>query len=78
MSRVRLNIAFGALLVVAVCVPAAPAVAQTPANVRVVNGPARIQRWFRAPVTDVLVEVAPGTTLEVLDKEKDYHGETRR
>jgi outer membrane protein OmpA-like peptidoglycan-associated protein len=73
MSRVRLDITVGALALIAVCVPVPSTMAQTPANVRVVDRPARIQRWFRSPITDVLVEVEPGTTLEVLDEENGWY-----
>jgi outer membrane protein OmpA-like peptidoglycan-associated protein len=47
--------------------------AQMPGIVRVVNEPAPIRRWFRAPVTDVLVLVDPGTTLDVLDQEQGWY-----
>ena len=74
MSRLPFNSAVGALLVVAVCVPAASAVAQTqtPRHVRVVHGPAPIEHWFRAPARDALLEVEPGTTLEVLERDTDW------
>ena len=74
MFRMPFNSAVGALLVVAVCVPAASAVAQTqtPRHVRVVYGPAPIEHWYRAPARDPLLEAEPGTTLEVLEKEKDW------
>jgi outer membrane protein OmpA-like peptidoglycan-associated protein len=58
---------------VAVSLPPAPVFAQTPGRVRVVNEPAPIRRWFRAPVTDVLVVVDPGTTLDVLDEERGWY-----
>lgn len=61
----------GALAVATLFLTAVPAWAQTPANVRVVKA-SRIQRWLRAPV-DVLLNVEPGTTLEVLDKEGDWY-----
>ena len=70
MSRQPLTLAVVVLSAAAVCVPAT-ALAQIPANVRVVEGPARIERWFRGPV-DVMLEVEAGTTLEVLDKERDW------
>ena len=72
MPGVRLHIAVGALLIVAAAVPPT-AVAQTPGNVRVVEGPARIQRWYRAPLTDLLMRVDAGTTLEVLDEENGWY-----
>jgi outer membrane protein OmpA-like peptidoglycan-associated protein len=52
--------------------PAVPAAAQTPGSIRV-NRTAPILRWFRAPVTDVMVEVERGTTLEVLDEENGWY-----
>ena len=52
-----------ALLIVAAATPAADALAQPPGFVRVVNNPAPIRRWFRAPVTDVLAMVNPGVIL---------------
>jgi hypothetical protein len=72
MSGVRLDITLRALLIVAACLPAAAA-AQTPGHVRVTEGPARIQRWYRAPLTDVLHRVETGTTLEVLDEENGWY-----
>ena len=62
-----------AVLVIAVIVSPASVAAQTPGTVRVVNEPAPIRRWFRAPVTDVLVMVDPGTTLDVLDEERGWY-----
>ena len=72
MSGVRLGVALGAMMIVAASVPAI-AVAQTPGSVRVVDGPARIQRWYRAPLTDVVMRVETGTTLEVLDEENGWY-----
>jgi outer membrane protein OmpA-like peptidoglycan-associated protein len=66
------NTSVGVLLLVTICVPATSAVAQTPSNVLMVRRPARIQRWLHVPSTDVLLEVEPGTTLEVLDKQEDW------
>ena len=62
-----------ALLIVAAATPAADALAQPPGLVRVVNSPAPIRRWFRAPVTDVLVMVNPGVILDVLDEERGWY-----
>jgi outer membrane protein OmpA-like peptidoglycan-associated protein len=62
-----------ALLIVAAATPAADALAQPPGLVRVVNNPAPIRRWFRAPVTDVLVMVNPGVILDVLDEENGWY-----
>jgi peptidoglycan-associated lipoprotein len=53
--------------------PAQPAEAQIPAKVRVVERPAPIRRWWRPPVRDILLYVQPGTTLEVLDRERDWY-----
>jgi outer membrane protein OmpA-like peptidoglycan-associated protein len=63
-----LNVAAGALLVFTLCIPVTPALAQMPAEVRVVNGTAPIHRWFHAQ--DILLHVEAGTTLKVLDKEE--------
>jgi outer membrane protein OmpA-like peptidoglycan-associated protein len=71
MSGVRRKLPL-ALLIIAIA-PAASVSAQPPGLVRVVKEPAPIRRWFRAPVTDVLVMVAPGTTLDVLDQERDWY-----
>ena len=71
MSGVRRKLPL-ALLIIAVA-PAASVSAQPPGWVRVVKEPAPIRRWFRAPVTDVLAMVAPGTTLDVLDQERDWY-----
>jgi len=71
MSGVRRKLPL-ALLIIAIA-PAASVSAQAPGWVRVVKEPAPIRRWFRAPVTDVLVMVAPGTTLDVLDQERDWY-----
>jgi len=62
-----------ALLIVAAATPAAEVLAQAPGLVRVVNSPAPIRRWFRAPVNDVLVMVNPGVILDVLDQERDWY-----
>jgi peptidoglycan-associated lipoprotein len=73
MCGVRLNVPLATLgLVIAMSLPASPAAAQTPGSVRV-NRSAPILRWFRAPVTDVLIEVEAGTTLEVLDEENGWY-----
>jgi outer membrane protein OmpA-like peptidoglycan-associated protein len=71
MSGIRRKLPL-ALLIIAVA-PAASVWAQPPGLVRVVKQPAPIRRWFRAPVTDVLVMVPPGTTLDVLDQERDWY-----
>lgn len=44
--------------------------AQMPAYVRVVGAPAPLQRWLHAD-SEILMEVAPGTTLFVLDEERE-------
>jgi outer membrane protein OmpA-like peptidoglycan-associated protein len=72
MSAVRLKVPF-AVLFIAVAIPPATVAAQPPGAVRVVNEPAPIRRWFRAPLTDVLVTVDPGTTLDVLDEERGWY-----
>jgi len=64
------NVAAGALLVFTLCIPVTPALAQMPAEVRVVNGTAPIHRWFHAQ--DILLHVEAGTTLKVLDKEEAW------
>jgi outer membrane protein OmpA-like peptidoglycan-associated protein len=72
MSAVRIGVALGAVVIVAASMPTT-AVAQTPGSVRVVEGQARIQRWYKAGLTDVLMRVDPGTTLEVLDEENGWY-----
>ena len=62
-----------ALLLVAAATPAADVLAQPPGLVRVVNNPAPIRRWFRAPVTDVMMMVNPGVILDVLDEERGWY-----
>jgi outer membrane protein OmpA-like peptidoglycan-associated protein len=62
-----------ALLLVTAATPAADALAQPPGLVRVVNSPAPIRRWFRAPVTDVIMMVNPGVILDVLDEERGWY-----
>jgi outer membrane protein OmpA-like peptidoglycan-associated protein len=71
MSGAARTFAF-ALMVGAVAVPA-PAMAQRPGTVRVVDESAPIRRWFRVPITDVLVVVDAGTTLDVLDEERGWY-----
>src|SRR5262245_18763999 len=71
MSGVRRKLPL-ALLIIAIA-PVATVWAQPPGLVRVVKQPAPIRHWFRAPVTDVLMMVAPGTTLDVLDQERDWY-----
>jgi outer membrane protein OmpA-like peptidoglycan-associated protein len=62
-----------ALLLVAAATPAAEVLAQPPGLVRVVKNPAPIRRWFRAPVTDVMMMVNPGVILDVLDEERGWY-----
>ena len=65
MSRLARSFLVAALI--AVCVPAtAAAQAQMPAHVRVLASSARIMRWL-GPQDDVILVVEQGTTLEVLD-----------
>jgi peptidoglycan-associated lipoprotein len=71
MSRLSCSTALGAVLSVAMCVPAAAAGAQAPTHVRVVNAAARIQCWYRPH--DVCAVVDPGTALAVLDKEGTFY-----
>jgi outer membrane protein OmpA-like peptidoglycan-associated protein len=62
-----------AVFFIAATIAPASVDAQPPGAVRVVDEPAPIRRWFRAPVTDVLVMVDPGTTLDVLDEERGWY-----
>ena len=55
-----------------VVVVSAPAAAQLPAAVRVVN-PSPISRWFPSPASDIIWRAEPGTTLEVLDEERGWY-----
>jgi outer membrane protein OmpA-like peptidoglycan-associated protein len=72
MSRLLLHVSVGLLGVV--CVPGTSAAgAERPAQVRVVNAPARVLRWFHAPATETVAEVQPGTTLEVLDEDTGWY-----
>jgi outer membrane protein OmpA-like peptidoglycan-associated protein len=73
MAGVRLHVPLGAVALVALSLAPAPAAAQIPGYVRVTNGPAPIQRWFRAPANDVLLRVEVGTTLDVLDEERGWY-----
>jgi outer membrane protein OmpA-like peptidoglycan-associated protein len=66
MSRMAHAFSVGALIAIAVCVPATSAEAQIPANVRVVTPSGRIMRWL-GPQTDVVLIVDQGTTFEVID-----------
>jgi outer membrane protein OmpA-like peptidoglycan-associated protein len=72
MSAVQRKLPLAALIVAVTILPASAA-AQPPGTVRVVNEPAPVRRWFRAPVTDVLMVVDPGTTLDVLDEERGWY-----
>src|SRR5687767_4127761 len=72
MSRLPITFSTGALFVTALCVSAPAALAQTPSRVRVVNGPAPLQRWLHGPPTDVLVQLQTGTMLEVLDEDTGW------
>ena len=58
-----------ALIAIAVCVPAR-AQAQIPARVRVLTESEQIMRWL-GPQRDVILTVGRGTTLEVLDFDRD-------
>lgn len=72
MAGVRLPLSLGAAIA-ALVISASPVWAQIPGSVRVVNGPAPIHRWFRAPANDVLIRVEVGTTLDVLDEERGWY-----
>ena len=75
MSRMAHLFSVGALIAIAVCVPAISAAqSQIPAHVRVMTRSERIMRWL-GPQTDVILIVDQGTTLEVLDfdQEKDSY-----
>ena len=60
----------GALIAIAVGVPATSAQAQIPGHIRVTSKSERIMRWL-GPQTDVLLIVEQGTTLEVVDFDQD-------
>lgn len=70
MSRIAHAFLLGALVASGVCVPATSAQAQIPAHVRVTSASAPVSRWLR-PQTDVLATVDRGTTLAVLDFDKE-------
>ena len=70
MSRVAHSFSVGALIAISIGIPATSAQAQIPAHVRVMTKSERIWRWL-GPQTDVLLIVDQGTTLEVIDFEKD-------
>ena len=70
MSRTAHSILLGSLIATGVCVPAASAQAQIPAHVRVTNPAAPVSRWLR-PHDDVLANVDIGTTLDVLDFDRE-------
>ena len=67
MSRMTRALSVGALIAIAVSVPATSAAqGNIPAHVRVLNKSERIMRWL-GPQTDVILIAEQGTTLEVLD-----------
>jgi outer membrane protein OmpA-like peptidoglycan-associated protein len=72
MSAARLTLALRFAVFIVMCMPGV-AVAQTPGAVRVTEGPARIQRWYRSPLTELMMQVETGTTLEVLDEENGWY-----
>ena len=75
MSRMAHAISIGAVMAIAVCVPATSAAqAKLPAHVRVMTQSERIMRWL-GPETEVILVVDRGTTLEVIDfdREKDWY-----
>ena len=70
MSRMT-HVSAGALIAITVCVPAtAAAQSKLPSHVRVLNSSERIMRWL-GPETDVILVADKGTTLEVLDFDRD-------
>ena len=71
MSRMAHLVSVGAVIAISVFVPATSAAqAQIPNHVRVTTKSERIWRWL-GPQTDVLLVVDQGTTLEVLDFERE-------
>jgi peptidoglycan-associated lipoprotein len=71
MSRMARSFSVGALIAIAVGIPATSAAqAPIPAHIRVLTKSERIMRWL-GPQTDVLLVVNQGTTLEVIDFEKE-------
>jgi peptidoglycan-associated lipoprotein len=71
MSKMAHSFSVGALIAIAVGVPATSAAqGPIPAHVRVMTKSERIMRWL-GPQTDVLLVVDQGTTLEVIDFEKE-------
>jgi peptidoglycan-associated lipoprotein len=71
MSRTAHAFCVGVLIAIVVCVPAiATAQGPIPAHVRVVTKSERILRWL-GPQTDVILVVDQGTTLEVLDFDRE-------
>src|SRR4029078_4323954 len=70
MSRMAHSFSVGALIAISIGIPATAAQAQIPAHVRVMTTSERIWRWL-GPQTDVLLIVDRGTTLEVIDFEKE-------
>jgi peptidoglycan-associated lipoprotein len=75
MSRIAHALSLGALIALVVCVPATSAAqGKIPAQIRVLTKSERIMRWL-GPETDIILVVDQGTTLEVLDfdREKDSY-----
>jgi outer membrane protein OmpA-like peptidoglycan-associated protein len=70
MSRIPLTVSVGALLAL-VCAPAGASAAPRPAQVRVVNAPAPVLRWFNA-TSEVVTELERGDTLDVLDEDSGW------
>lgn len=70
MSRMARLCSAGVLIAIAVCVPATAARAQIPGRVRVLTESEQIMRWL-GPQRDVILVVGRGTTLEVLDFDRD-------
>jgi outer membrane protein OmpA-like peptidoglycan-associated protein len=70
MSRIAHAFLLGAMIASGVCVTATSAQAQIPAQVRVTSASAPVSRWLR-PQNEVLTNVNSGTTLDVLDFDKE-------
>jgi outer membrane protein OmpA-like peptidoglycan-associated protein len=62
-----------AIFVIGFAATARNAAAQVPGYVRVVGEPAPIVEWFPYVKREVMMTLAPGTTLEVLAQERNYY-----
>ena len=71
MSRMTRSLPASILIAAALCLPAAAAAqGRIPSHVRVLNKSERILRWL-GPQMDIILVVDQGTTLEVLDFDRD-------